>query len=104
MKTTYVKIMDTNVKTTILEHEFEVQSIEKKIASNKYEPELVLKDKVYLEMYCSHQPRNVIVDETLAKIKAQELQIVRCTLTKDQQLMKLNLGTNVKPQMTKINA
>jgi len=44
------------------------------------------------------------VDETLAKIKTQELQIFRCTLTKDQQLMKLNLGTNVKPQMTKINA
>jgi hypothetical protein len=35
------------------------------------------------------------VDETLANIKAHGLQIVRCTLTEDQQLMKI--GTDVKP-------
>jgi hypothetical protein len=44
------------------------------------------------------------MDETLAKIKAHELQIVGWMLTKDQQLMKLNLGTNAKPQMVKIYA
>ncbi len=32
------------------------------------------------------------MDETPAKIKAQGLQIVIWMLTKDQQLMKLNLG------------
>jgi hypothetical protein len=44
------------------------------------------------------------MDETLAKIKAQELQIVGWTLTENQQLMKLNMETNIKPQMVKINA
>ncbi len=55
-------------------------------------------------MYYSHQSRSVAVDETLAKIKAQELQIVGWMLIEDQQLMKFNLGTNVEPQMVKINA
>jgi hypothetical protein len=32
------------------------------------------------------------MDEALAKIKAHELQIVGWTLTKDQQLMKFNMG------------
>ncbi len=44
------------------------------------------------------------MDETPTKIKAHELQIVGWTLTKDQQLMKLNMGTNAEPQMVKINA
>ncbi len=44
------------------------------------------------------------MDETLAKIKAHELQIARWMLTEDQQLTKLNLGTNAKPQMVKIYA
>ncbi len=59
---------------------------------------------MYLKMYYNHQPRSVVVDETLAKIKAQELQIPGSMLTKDQQLVKLNLGTNVEPHMVKINA
>jgi hypothetical protein len=37
------------------------------------------------------------MDGTPTKIKAHELQIVGWTLTKEQQLMKLNLGTNVQP-------
>jgi hypothetical protein len=37
------------------------------------------------------------VDETPTKIKAQKLLIVGWTLTKDQQLMKLNLGIDAKP-------
>jgi hypothetical protein len=48
-------------------------------------------------MYGNHQPRNVVMDKNLAKIKAQELSIARWTLTEDQLLMKFNLGTNVKP-------
>jgi hypothetical protein len=39
---------------------------------NRYEPE-VLEDKVDLQMYYSNQLRNVEMDETLTKIKAQEL-------------------------------
>jgi len=34
--------------------------------------------------------------------KLEELQIARYMLTKDQQLMKFNLRTNVEPQMVKI--
>jgi len=59
---------------------------------------------VYPETYYRHQPRNVIVDETPTNIKGQRLQIARWTLTKDQQLMKFNLGIDAKPQMVKINA
>jgi hypothetical protein len=44
------------------------------------------------------------VDETPTKIKAQELQIVGWTLIENQQLMKLNLGTDAEPHMVKINA
>ncbi len=63
-----------------------------------------MEDKVYLKTYYNHQLRNVVMDEILPKIKAQELQIARWTLIKYQQLMKLNLGTNAKSQMVKINA
>ncbi len=59
---------------------------------------------MYLKMYYNHQPRSVVVDETLAKIKTQELQILGSMLIKDQQLVKLNLGTDVEPHMVKINA
>jgi hypothetical protein len=38
VKTTYVEIMDTNVKINISKQEFGVQNIEKKINGNKYEP------------------------------------------------------------------
>jgi hypothetical protein len=38
VKTIDVKIMDTNVKTTISEQEFEVQNKDKNIIGNKYEP------------------------------------------------------------------
>jgi hypothetical protein len=68
VKTIDVGIMDTYVKTSISERGFEIQSIEKKIHGNKYEPEVTLEDKVYLEMYYKHQLRTVIVDETLIKI------------------------------------
>ncbi len=44
------------------------------------------------------------MDETPTKIKAQELQIIRWTLTKDQQLMKFNIRIDGEPQMVKINA
>ncbi len=79
-----------------------MQSTLKKIDDNKYEVEVVLGDKVYLPTYYKHQPW--IMNEILAKIKAHELQIARWMLTKDPQLMKLNLGTNAKPQLVKINA
>ncbi len=44
------------------------------------------------------------MDEIPAKIKAQGLQIARWTLVENQQLMKLNLETDVQPQMVNINA
>jgi hypothetical protein len=31
---------------------------------------------MYIETYYKHQPGNVQIDETLAKVKVQELQIV----------------------------
>ncbi len=104
MKTKDVEIMDTDVKTSISEHEFGIQRTKKKIVAKKYEPEVVLEDKVYPETYYNRQPGSVAMDETPAKIKAQELQIAGWTLTEDQKLMKLNMGTNAKPQIVKINA
>ncbi len=59
---------------------------------------------MYPKMYYRHQPGSVTKDETPAKIKAQELQIVGWMLIENQQLMKLNLGINVEPQMVKTNA
>ncbi len=73
MKTIDVGIMDIDVKTSILEWGSEVQNIENKILGNKYEPKVIMEDKVYLETYYRHQPGNVIVDETLANIKARGL-------------------------------
>jgi hypothetical protein len=72
MKTIDVEIMDTYVKTIISKLEFEVQSTKKKIADNRYELEVALKDKLYPEMYYIHQPGNV-VHETTTKNKAQAL-------------------------------
>ncbi len=75
--------MDNSVKTNNSKLKSMVQSIEKKKNSNRYEPKVTIEDKMYLDMYYCHQPRNVAVDETLAKIKARELQIVRWMLIKD---------------------
>ncbi len=69
MKTIDLEIMDTYVKTIISKLEFEVQNTNKKIPDNIFELEVALKDKLCLEMYCSHQPGNV-VHETITKIKA----------------------------------
>ncbi len=63
-----------------------------------------MEDKVDPKTYYKYQPGSVKMDETLANIKAQGLQIIRGTLTENQQLMKLNMQINVKPQMVKINA
>ncbi len=104
MKITYVGIMDIDVKMSISEQGFKVQNTKKKIPSNRYELKVVLEDKVYPKTYYRHKLGNVVVDETLANIKAQGLQIVGWMLIEDQRLMKLNLGTNAEPQMVKINA
>jgi hypothetical protein len=66
VKTTYVGIMDTDVKTNILEQRY-VQSTQKKILSNKYEPKVIIQDKVYPKTYYRHQLGSVVVDEILAK-------------------------------------
>jgi hypothetical protein len=50
-----------------------------------------------MKTYCNHQLGNVAMDETPTKIKAHELQIVGWMLIEDQQLMKFNLGIDVKP-------
>jgi hypothetical protein len=44
------------------------------------------------------------MDETPTKIKTPKLQIARWMPIEYQQMMKLNLGTNVEPHMVKINA
>jgi len=72
----------------------EYRTQKKCITSNIYEPKVVLGDKMYLETYYNHQPKTIAMDETPTKIKAHELQIARWTLTKNQQLLKLNLRTN----------
>ncbi len=70
MKTIDAGIMDIDVKTNISEQGFKVQSIEKKIPNNRYEPKVAMEDKVYLAMYYKHQLGNDVVDETLVNIKA----------------------------------
>jgi signal recognition particle subunit SEC65 len=50
---------------------------------NRYEPKVALEDKVYPKTYYKHQLGSVIVDEILAKIKTQGLQIVEWTLIED---------------------
>jgi len=84
MKTTNVGIMDTNVKISIYEQGFEVQSTKKKIPGNRYELKVTLEDKVYLKTYYRHQPGSVVVDETLINNKAQGMQIARWTLIENQ--------------------
>ncbi len=44
------------------------------------------------------------VDETPTKMQVQNFQITCWTLTEEQQLVKLNLGTKANPQCIKINA
>ncbi len=44
------------------------------------------------------------MDETPLKIQVQNFQIVSQTLTKEQQLIKLNLGTEANPQYIKVNS
>jgi hypothetical protein len=44
------------------------------------------------------------MDKTPTKIKVHKLQVVGWMLIEYQQLMKLNLGINAKPQLVKINA
>jgi hypothetical protein len=53
VKTIDVEIMDIDVKTSISEQEIGMQK-KKKVINNIYEPEVVLEDKVYLEMYYNH--------------------------------------------------
>ncbi len=96
VKTTNVEIMDIDVKTNISAQGSQVQNIEKKILGNRYEPQIALGDKVYRETYYRHQLGSATMDEILVKIKAEELQIARWMLTKNQQSMKLNLGIDAK--------
>ncbi len=58
------------MKTNNSELKSRVHVTKQKITSNRYEPEIIINNKVYLEMYYGHQPKNVVVDETLTKIKA----------------------------------
>jgi hypothetical protein len=44
------------------------------------------------------------MDETLTKIQVQNHQTIGWTLTKKQQLVKLNLGIETNPQCIKVNA
>jgi hypothetical protein len=50
-----------------------------------------------LKTYYHHSKVDFKVDETLAKIQVQNLQIVGWTLTKEQQLVELNLDKEANP-------
>jgi hypothetical protein len=52
-----------------------------------------LENKVYPKAYYHHSQGDVEMDETPTKIQVQNLQIIGWTLTEEQQLVKLNLGT-----------
>ncbi len=104
VKTIDVEIMDIHMNISISKQGSRIHSTKKKVPSIKYELFVVMENKVYLKTYYKHQLGSVAEDETPAKIKAQELQIVGWMLIEDQQLMKLNLGIDAKPQMVKTNA
>jgi hypothetical protein len=61
------------VKTTNSKYDFEVHSTKTKIIGNRYELEIAMENKIYLEMNYNHQLGNVEMDQTLAKNKAQKL-------------------------------
>jgi hypothetical protein len=56
-----------------------------------------LEDKVYLETYYHHSQDDIQVNETPTKIQIQNLHITGWILTKEQQLVKLNLSTKANP-------
>jgi glutamine cyclotransferase len=56
-------------------------------------PKTSLEDKVYLKTYYHHSQFNIEMDETPTKIQVHILQIACWTLTEEQQLVWLNLGT-----------
>jgi ribosomal protein L11 methylase PrmA len=47
----------------------EIQITKQNTTSNKYEPYVVLHEKVYPKMHYNEQPIKVVVDKILAKIK-----------------------------------
>jgi hypothetical protein len=99
VKTMDMEIMDIDVKTSISEQGSRVQSTKKKILNNRYESEVVVKEKLYLETYYKLKPRSVGVDDN-----SNKNQSIRIAYSKYQRLMKFNLGTDAKPQMVNINA
>jgi hypothetical protein len=66
--------------------------------------EISLEDKVDPETYYDHNQADIEMDETPTKIQVQNHQIIGWTLTKEQQLVKLNLGIETNPQCIKVNA
>jgi hypothetical protein len=64
--------MDIYVKNSISEQEFRIQNTKKKTPNNRYELKVAWRIR-YIRRHCNHQPKSGAVDETLAKIKAQEL-------------------------------
>jgi hypothetical protein len=52
--------------------------------TNRFEPIVILKAKIYLKINYKHQLGNVQIDETLTKLKAQELYIASWTLIEEQ--------------------
>ncbi len=58
--------------------------------TNRYELVVTQEENVYTKTYYKHQPWNVQIDETLAKVKVPKLEIISWTLIEEQQLTKLN--------------
>ncbi len=68
VRTTYVENMKL-ARRLVLESKITRYRTQKGDIGNKYEPKVTMEDKVYLKTYYSHQPRSVVVDEILTKIK-----------------------------------
>ncbi len=58
---------------------------------------------MYPETYYHHTLSQVQINEIPMNIQIQELQIASWTLTKEQQLLLINLGTTKNPQTIKVN-
>ena len=59
---------------------------------------------VYPPHFYQHEVGNVIIDDTLARIKVQKMKIAGWTLPKEEQVRLLNLGTDDAPQCIKVNS
>ena len=59
---------------------------------------------IYPPHFYQHEVGDVLIDDTPAQIKVQKMKIAGWTLSKEEQVKLLNLGTEDAPQCIKVNS